>query len=734
MGSAVRNIEFIGAIALALATLGQSVEARGEPAALAADLDRRALATESRLTDAERFQLLHGIMAMPFGPPGWTLPPTLKITAGYVKGIPRLGIPDLLETDASLGVVNPLGLRAGDFATALPSGLALASTFDTDLAFQGGVTIGSEARAKGFNVLLGGGVNLARDPRNGRNFEYLGEDPLLAGTMAGSAIRGTQSQGVVSTMKHFALNAQETLRNTADARIERAALRESDLLAFELALERGAPGAVMCAYNQVNGDYSCGNDWLLNQVLKQDWKFAGWVMSDWGAVHDASYFGKGLDQQSGSQLDEQVWFDAPLRADLAAGRITKAQLSAAVRRILRSLYAVGADHTPAESQIDYAAHAAVAQRIAEEGIVLLKNQGALPLAGAKRSILVVGGHADLGVLSGGGSSQVTPYGGASIIVPIGAPGELGALARATYMPSSPLEALKAALPEASIDFQSGYDIDSAAAAAAHADTVVVFATQWQCEGYDHASMLLPEGQDALIEALARANHDVVVVLETGNPVRTPWLDAVNAVMEAWYPGERGGPAIAAVLTGATNPSGHLAMSFPIDESQLPRPAIPGLGLADRTPVEVDYPEGSGVGYRWYSDRSLTPLFAFGQGLSFTSFEFAALRIRRSSNSVTANFRVTNTGARAGAAVPQLYLVTQSGAPRRRLVGFERVPLEPGESRELTVTVDPRLLAHWDEKRRRWQIDAGRYDFALGRSAAQLGEPVAVQFPDANIKP
>lgn len=720
---------------LALAGVARVAGSSVEPAT---DPDRRAAAVEARLTDSERFQLLHGIMALPPGPNDqWSLPPGLKITAGYVQGVARLGIPDLMETDASLGVVNPLQLRPDDVATALPSGLAIASTFDADLAYLGGATIGAEARAKGFNVMLAGGVNLARDPRNGRNFEYLGEDPLLAGTLDGSAIAGIQSQGVVSTMKHFALNDQETLRATIDARIDRSALRESDLLAFELALARGRPGSVMCAYNRVNGEYSCGNEWLLNRVLKGDWGYPGWVMSDWGAVHDASDFSKGLDQESGSQLDSKVWFDAPLRAELTAGRITKAQLSAAVRRILRSLYAVGADRAPEEGPIDYGAHAKVAQRLAEEGIVLLKNRGALPLPKDAHSILIVGGHADVGVLSGGGSSQVTPYGGKSVVIPVGAPGEIGAIVRALYMPSPPLAALQAALPQATVEFQSGYDVATAAAAAARVDAVVVFATQWQNEGYDHASMDLPEGQDALIEALAGVNRKLIVVLETGNPVKMPWIDGVDAVLEAWYPGERGGSAIADVLTGAANPSGRLPMSFPVNESQLPRPAVPGLGLPQGSPATVDYAEGSDVGYRWYAKRRSTPLFPFGFGLSYTTFDVSGLRVSVKPGAqwgLTARFAVKNTGQRAGTAVPQVYLVSRSGVPTLRLAGFMRVPLGPGESRNAEVTIDPHLLGRWDEERNGWRIDAGRYGFALGTSAADLGERSTAVLAAARIRP
>ena len=336
--------------------------------------DERAARVEAQMTDDERVQLLHGGMPGFPGKEPTNIPADIKPTAGYVKGVSRLGVPDLLETDASLGVVNPLGAREGDVATALPSSLSLAASFDTSLAYRSGAMIGSEARAKGFNMLLAGGVNLTRDWYSGRNFEYLGEDPLLAGILAGESIRGVQSARIMSTVKHFALNSQETQRRTVDGRIGEAALRESDLLAFEIAIERGHPASVMCAYNLVNGAPSCGNRWLLEDVLRGDWGYQGWVMSDWGTTHDVSWFNNGLDQQSGSELDKKVWFDKPLKAELASGGISRERLSQAVRRILRSIYAVDADGPLTETPIDYDAHAAIARETAANGIVLLKNR------------------------------------------------------------------------------------------------------------------------------------------------------------------------------------------------------------------------------------------------------------------------------------------------------------------------------------------------------------------------
>lgn len=682
------------------------------------------------MTDDERFQLLHSVVTVSYPPYVQSPFKDVKAMAGYVPGIPRLGIPAQAMTDASLGVTNPLQLRVGDVATALPSGLAIASTFDPELARRAAAMVGSEARAKAFNVLLAPGINLTRDPRNGRNFEYLGEDPLLTGIMGGAAVQGIQSQRVVSAIKHFALNDQETQRFTLDAVIDEAGLRESDLLAFEIAIERGKPGSVMCAYNHVNGAPACGSDFLLNKVLKSDWRYPGWVMSDWGPVQD-DYVSGGLDQQAGANMDSQIWFDGPLRKRVAEGSTSRSRISDMVRRILRSLYAVGVDPTPEERPIDYPAHAKIAREVAQNGIVLLKNDGALPLAANAKSILVIGGHADIGVLSGGGSSQVTPVGGPAAIIPIGAPMPMGLLARQLYMPSPPLRALQAALPKADIRYDSGYQAEVAAAAARSADVVILFATHWQGEGFDAGSMTLPEGQDRLISMVARANPNVTVVLETGNPVTMPWLGEVRAVVEAWYPGQEGGAAIADVLTGAVNPSGRLPMTFPVSERQNPRPEIPGLGAAAGEKITVPYNEGSDVGYRWFAARGETPLFPFGHGLGYTTFEHGRLVIKAGTE-ISARFTVTNSGALPGADVPQVYLVDASGRRLQRLAGFAKVRLQPKETRSVTVTLEPRVIAEWVDGA--WQIEGGIYRFALGKSAGELGPATTVRLAARRWRP
>ena len=699
--------------------------------AAADDADARAASVEAQMTDAERLSLLVGIMPISFPGSRIKIPEGLPATAGYVPGVPRLGVPAQLATDAGLGVTNPYQSRAGDSATAMPAGLALASSFDPALLASVGATVALEAKARGFNILLGGGMNLARDPRNGRNFEYLGEDPLLAGTLAGHAIRGTQAQGVVSTIKHFALNGQETLRQYADSVIDESALRESELLAFQIGIEIGQPGAVMCAYNLVNGHKACGHDHLLNGVLKGEWGYKGWVMSDWGAVNSASFFNAGLDQQAGSQLDKEVWFAKPLQTMLADGSVSQARLSDAVRRMLRSLYAVGADAPPSRPTIDNQAHGRIALDAARAGIVLLKNDGILPLANAAKRILVVGGHADFGVMSGAGSSQVTPSNGKPRFVDAGGDGAMAMFTRQTVMAGAPLAALRAALPLAKISFQTGYSPDTAAAYAAHADLVLVFATKWEGEGLDSGSLNLPQGQDELISKVAAANPNTVVVLETGNPITMPWLAGVRGVVQAWYPGQEGGQAIADVLSGQVNPSGRLPISFPHSLAQTPRGALPGIGLAERSPVEVRYQEGAEAGYRWFAKTGQTPLFAFGHGLSYTRFSHGALRAQAGPE-VELALSVRNDGQRDGADVPQAYLVARNGQPLQRLVGFQKLALRAGEQQQLTLRVDPRLLA--DFSAGGWHLPAGSYSFAIGSSAATLGPSVTLTLAERRWQP
>ncbi|MEJ0046494.1 MAG: glycoside hydrolase family 3 N-terminal domain-containing protein [Rhodospirillales bacterium] len=375
-------------------------------------MDERAAALLAALTPAEKRALLIGTFSVNLPQAGFHKPAGAVGSAGYVPGIERLGVPALQETDSTLGIANPFNVRPGDTAVALPAGLATAASFNAAIAYANGALLGREAASRGLNVLLGPGLNLAREPRGGRNFEYLGEDPLLAGVLAGEVARGIGDQHVIAVAKHFAANDQESGRQVVDMRIPEAALRESDLLAFEIAIERGHPGAVMCAYNKLNGPYACSSAMLLTHTLKQDWGFPGFVLSDWGAVHGAVDLAHGLDQESAAELDAKPFFAAPLDEALKGGLVAQARVDDAARRILRSVIAAGLLESRDRPVVDVKADIAVARAAEAEGIVLLSNpEGVLPLPTDLRCLVVAGGESDAGVPAGGGSSEVTPIGG-----------------------------------------------------------------------------------------------------------------------------------------------------------------------------------------------------------------------------------------------------------------------------------------------------------------------------------
>ena len=544
---------------------------------------------------------------------------------------------------------------------------------------------------------------------------------------AAEQVNGIQSQQVISTLKHYTLNANETNRHWLDAIIDPAAHRESDLLAFQIAIERSQPGAIMSGYNKVNGIYVGGNHHLLNEVLKGAWGYKGYVMSDWGATPEWQYALHGLDQESGAQGDKMMWkldvepFVGPLRKAYADGKFPKERLSDMVRRILRSAYAVGIDKWGPAPAVDMARHNEIALEIARQGIVLLKNDGALPLATDKPlKIAVIGGYAQQGVISGTGSGAVAPVGGFAAVMKIGGAGIMGRHRNLFLFSPSPLDELKKALPNAVIDFDPGYTPAEAALTAKRSDLVIAFGIRVEGEGFDLPDFSLPWGQDAVIDAVAKANPNTIVVLETGNPVSMPWRDKVKAIVEAWYPGQAGGRAIAEILTGKVNPSGRLPLTFPADLAQTPRPELSGLGTPWGTPVTIRYDEGAEVGYRWYAQKNHKPLYPFGYGLSYTSFDYKEFSVS-GGETITATFTVTNTGKLAGADVPQVYLTDTPDGRRMRLLGFERVDLKPGESRTVTVTADSRLLARFDGKNGlgQWRISEGTYQVALGKSAGEL---------------
>jgi beta-glucosidase len=659
--------------------------------------------------------------------------------SGYNPGVPRLGIPELRISDASMGVANILNRREGETSTALPSALAMAASFDPDLVRDASAMIGAEARDRTFNVLLAGGINLIRDPWAGRNFEYFSEDALLSGVLGGAAVEGVQSNRIVSTLKHYVLNSQETGRMVVDARIGMAALRESDLLAFQIAIERGRPGSIMAAYNKVNGEWASENANVI-EILKGEWGYAGWLMSDWGGVHSTvKAANAGLDQESGLELDAvlngAVYFTDRLAEAVSARKVPEARLDDMVTRILTGMLACGLMDNPVPAHAfadEIEAHSALAQQVAEAGIVLLRNEDhLLPLAANLRRIAVIGGNADVGVPSGAGSSQVYSHGGAPIERAVDSV-DAGWFCQLTYHASSPLAAIRAAAPDAVVTYCSGEDPAVAARCAADADVAIVVATQWRSEAIDLETLSLPDGQDALIAAVAAANPRVVVVLETGGAVLMPSRDQVQAILAAWYPGQRGGEAIARVLFGQVNPSGRLPITFPADERHAPRALPCGLkelkardaalaATGERLPIApfaAEYHEGANVGYRWYEARGHEPLFPFGFGLSYTAFEYGDLVAGQ--GEPKARVTVRNVGDRAGADVLQVYAQAPDGEGLLtwRLAGFARVPLEAGEERTVEIDLEPRVYAQWNEKVGDWCFPPD-VPLALGRSARDL---------------
>jgi beta-glucosidase len=683
--------------------------------------DRRADLVLAQLTQEEKLQLVHGI--------GWgvlragsPVPPEDIGGAGFVAGIRRLGIPPINLADSAVGI--RMAALHGRYATLLPSTLGAAASWDTDAAFLYGSVIGRELRAQGFNMSIGGGMDLTREPRNGRNFEYAGEDPLLAGRMTGNLAKGVQAQQVMGDIKHFAFNDQETGRNILNVVLDKKAMRESDLLAFEIAIAIARPAGVMCSYNKVNGDWACENDYLLNQVLKKDWGFQGFVLSDWEGTHSTVKAAlAGLDQeQPGIE-----YFGDGLKGAVSDMQVPQSRLDDMVHRILRSMFAVGVvDNPPVPAVLDPFKGRDDAQHIAEESIVLLKNaERVLPLAPSVRSIALIGSHADAGVLSGGGSAQVDAPGG-NAADPNHGGTQWG---KPVYFPSSPLKEIQAHAPHAKLTYHDGAEPLATAAAAKAADVAIVFVNQFMSEGRDAATSSLPDNQDALVAAVAAANPHTIVVLETGGPVTMPWQGSAKAILEAWYPGIGGAQALANLLFGDVNPSGKLPVTFAASDADLPHPQVTGLstparnatGAADgssriKQSFDVAYTEGVRFGYKWFDSEKKQPLFPFGFGLSYTTFAYSGIRADAGTHSVT--FTVKNTGARAGTEIAQVYveLPASAGENFKRLAGWQRVPLAAGESRSVTVILDPLTMSVFDVARDAWSLPKGEYRVLAGPSS------------------
>ena len=671
--------------------------------------DARAALVLKEMTLDEKIDLLHGN-----GMRGVTKPRPDDVLsnggAGFVLGIPRLGIPMIQMSDAAYGIRN--SGENGRYSTALPSNLAAAASWDTQAACEYGALIGRELRAQGYNMTLGGGTNITREPRNGRTFEYQGEDPILAGTLVGNRIKCEQAQHVLGDIKHYVANDQESGRGEVNVIISKRALHESDLLAFQIGIAIGNPAAVMCSYNALNGDFACENKYLLTDVLKKEWAFPGFVVSDWWATHSTvKASAAGLDNEQ--PMDE--FFAAKLKEAVQSGKVPLSEIDDHARRILRSEFAAGlVDFPTQKSVVDVQVGFDTARRIAEQSTVLLKNADALPLDRGKiRSIAIIGENADTGMISGGGSAQVD------------APGRPPSKWREhVWFPTSPLKAIRAQAPGATVAFASGADLVAAAELAKNSDVAIVFATQWTAEEKDLPNLSLPDNQDALITKVAAANPHTIVVLESGTAVLMPWLGNVSAVLDAWFAGSKGADAVANILFGDVNPSAKLPMTFPRSEADLPHPNLVGppkdAEHHGKPSFSVTYDEGLKVGYKWYDAEHKPVLFPFGFGLSYSTYTYSDLKVNPGKETVV-TFNLKNTGSRAGDEIAQVYaaLPASAGEPPKRLVGFSKIHLNSGESREVTIKIPAEYLSIYGENPDGWKLVPGSYTFMAGPSSQDL---------------
>ena len=656
----------------------------------AADADARARRIVSQMTLQEKITELHGVGD--------------KVHRRYVPGIPRLGIPPLIVAN------GPCGVGPGDEpkqlpATALPAPISLAATWDVLLAKDYGVIVGKEALDLHDTLLEGPDINIARVPQNGRTFEAFGEDPFLVGRLSVAEILGIQSQGEIANVKHYAANNQETDRFHINEIVDERALREIYLPAFEASIKEGHSASIMSAYPQVNGHFCSENDELLKEILKKEWNFQGFITSDFGAVHSTvptAMATLDLEMPSGK------YFGTNLEAAIKSNAVPMSVIDDKLIRRFRTMIEYGFfDHPQTMKPIPAEKDGAVSRRIAEEGMVLLKNDGAiLPLDGKNlRSIAVIGRYATNAMTGGGGSSHV--------------------ISLYTVAPVDGIQ--KRAGAGVKIDFDDGKDVSNAVALAKSADIAIVMVGDRESEGHDHP-ITLTNHQDELIEAVAAANPHTVVVLKTGSAILMPWVDKVPAILEAWYPGEEDGSAVAAVLFGDVNPSGKLPLTFPKQLSDLPantKEQYPGVDGV------VKYNEGIFVGYRHYDAQNIQPLFPFGFGMSYTKFSYKNLSVsterislkKSPSPTVTVEFEVTNTGKRAGEEIAQVYLGLPSTAevpqPPKQLKSFNKISVKPGKTRHIRLHLAARALSYWNTANHDWEILPGTYHVMAGGSSRDL---------------
>jgi beta-glucosidase len=614
-----------------------------------------------------------------------------------VAGIDRLGIPTFKITNGPAGA-GPGDSRSPQPATALPSAMAMSASWDPAMAAAFGRIAGSEVRDRGEHLLEAPGLNIARIPQNGRNFEYLGEDPYLAAQLVVPEVRAIQAEDVIAEPKHFAANNQEADRKTVNEVIDERTLREIYLPAFQAAVRRGDAGAIMCAYPSVNGQFGCENTHQLADVLRHDWGFRGFVQSDYTATHSAVPAAlAGLDLSM-----KHDWYGDPMKQAVLSGQLSESVVDTMVIRRFTQMFKYGVfDHPRPVVQIPAAEDGAVARTIAEQSAVLLKNDaGQLPLrTAAVHSVAVIGPYAGAAHTGGAGSSAVTPL-----------------------YTVTPVQGITSHLPAgAAVTYSEGSDPAAAARLAASADVALVMVGNKDKEGGDRANLSLPTGQDALVSAVAAANPDTVVVLKTGGPVTMPWLAQVPAVLESWYPGEEDGNVVADLLFGQANPSGKLPLTFPKAEADTPAHTPQQYPGVNGTAV---YSEGLQVGYRWYDTQGIEPLFPFGYGLSYTTFKVSHLTVPsrvHGHGTVRVGVDVTNIGTRAGSDVVQVYVAdpATAGEPARQLRAFAKVSLRPGQTKHLTLVLDPHTFAVWNTSVNGWRTVPGQYTVYAGDSSRDL---------------
>lgn len=690
-----------------------------------------------------------------------TLEEKVKILHAQSKfssaGVPRLGIPELWTTDGPHGI-RPEVLwdewsQAGwtnDSCIAFPALTALAATWNEDMSALYGKSIGEEARFREKDVLLGPGVNIYRTPLNGRNFEYMGEDPYLASKMVVPYIQEVQKNGVAVCVKHYALNNQETLRHQYDAVVDDRTLYEIYLPAFKAAVQEGGAWSIMGSYNLYKGQHVCHNQYLLNDILKKDWGFDGAVISDWGGCHDTDQaITNGLDLEFGTWTDGLTMgatngYDSYHLADaylerLRDGRASEEVLNDKARRVLRLIFRTAMRTDKPFGSLCSPEHYDAARQIADEGIVLLKNEASvLPLDATKPGrILVVGENALKMMTVGGGSSSLKVQ--KEII---------------------PLDGIRAAAGKIQVDFERGYlgDVSGAyngvvtgqdlsesrsaekliadaCAKAKDADAVIFIgglnkASFQDCEDSDRFGLELPYNQDAVIEALAQVNPNLAVVIISGNAVAMPWVDKVNAIVEAWYCGSQAGTALADVLFGKVNPSGKLPMTFPV---RLEDNGAHALNAYDRKATSVEYKEGIFVGYRWAQKKDVKPLFAFGHGLSYTTFSYGDASVSKAAipagGTVTVSVDVTNTGEREGKEVVQLYIGDDEASVERpvmELKGFRKIALKPGETQKVSFAIEPDMLKFYDVNASDWTLEKGTFTAYVGAASDDIRTKVSFE--------